>query len=327
MQGLYWHPKFPSAVRQMKNHSRAGQTATFRSVFGFAMAVVLVTVPSQVVADAPGKPYEQQQDVVIVQSPHGVVITMDVFTPKENANGIGIIDVASGGWSSDRGKIRDHEMAQVYNIFCQRGYTMFAIRPGSSSRFSAHDMVDHLESAIKEIQKNADKYGIDPDRMAITGASAGGHLASLVAVRGKVPLVGAGVFFPPTDFLEYGKMKIDPTKKGRISEAARALAYKDRSADLNEEQIIEQLTAISPARQVTADAPPFMIIHGDADLVVPLQQSERLLAELKDKGVAAELIVKAGGGHPWLTINEEVAKMADWFDKLYASSAAESTAP
>jgi dipeptidyl aminopeptidase/acylaminoacyl peptidase len=96
---------------------------------------------------------------------------------------------------------------------------------------------------------------------------------------------------------------------------------------LNEEQIIEQLTAISPARQVTADAPPFMIIHGDADLVVPLQQSERLLAELKDKGVAAELIVKAGGGHPWLTINEEVAKMADWFDKLYASSAAESTAP
>ncbi len=282
------------------------------------LIVTSSTIASNVIADHAAKPYTQQQDVVAVQSPHGIAITMDVFTPTGESNGIGIIDVASGAWSSDRGKIRDHEKAQFYNIFCKRGYTLFAIRPGSSSRFSAHDMVKHLELSITEIRKNAKEYGIDPDRISITGASAGGHLASLVAVRGNVKIFAAGVFFPPTDFLEYGKIKIDLTKKGRLNSIARALAYPDRSADLDEEEATKQLTAISPARLVTKDAPPFLIIHGDADPLVPLQQSERLLAELKAKNVPAELIIKEGGGHPWLTIPVEVAKMADWFDKQYA---------
>ena len=278
-------------------------------------------VHSKTFGESPAKPYDQKQDVVIAQSPHGVTITMDVFTPTANANGIGIIDVASGGWSSDRGKIKDHEMAQVYRIFCARGYTMFAIRPGSSSRFSAHDMVKHLELAIAEIQKQAKDYAIDPDRISITGASAGGHLASLVALRQKVKIIAAGVFFPPTDFLEFGDQS---TAAGGeiVNRFARTLAFPDRGANLTDEEIKEQLIAISPAHQVADNAPPFLIIHGDADKVVPLQQSERLLAELQAKNIPAELIIKAGGGHPWMTISEEVAKMADWFDKIYAPAPA-----
>jgi dipeptidyl aminopeptidase/acylaminoacyl peptidase len=54
--------------------------------------------------------------------------------------------------------------------------------------------------------------------------------------------------------------------------------------------------------------------------VVPLSQSEKLLAALKAKDIPAELIIKEGGGHPWMTIPVEVAKMADWFDKLYAET-------
>jgi dipeptidyl aminopeptidase/acylaminoacyl peptidase len=57
------------------------------------------------------------------------------------------------------------------------------------------------------------------------------------------------------------------------------------------------------------------LIHGDADPLVPLQQSEAMLAALKQAGVPAELIVKPGGGHPWPTLHEEVQVMADWFDK------------
>ena len=75
------------------------------------------------------------------------------------------------------------------------------------------------------------------------------------------------------------------------------------------------LKQISPAHLVTRQAPPFLLIHGDADPVVPLQQSERMLAALKEAGVPAELIVKKGGGHPWFTIHEEVKVVADWFDK------------
>jgi dipeptidyl aminopeptidase/acylaminoacyl peptidase len=69
---------------------------------------------------------------------------------------------------------------------------------------------------------------------------------------------------------------------------------------------------------VTDKAPPFLIIHGDADPVVPLDQSKKLLAALEAAGVPAELIIKEGGAHPWPTIHEEVQVMSDWFDKQLA---------
>jgi dipeptidyl aminopeptidase/acylaminoacyl peptidase len=70
---------------------------------------------------------------------------------------------------------------------------------------------------------------------------------------------------------------------------------------------------------VSAHAPPFLLIHGDADPLVPLQQSEVMLEALKKAGVPAELIVKKGGGHPWLTLHEEVKVLAEWFDKQLAA--------
>ena len=80
-------------------------------------------------------PYDQKIDVVYGEV-HGTGLLMDIFTPKGKANGLAIIDVASGAFYSDRGKIRDHTMAQFYTIFCSRGYTVFAIRPGSRSRYT-----------------------------------------------------------------------------------------------------------------------------------------------------------------------------------------------
>ena len=68
-------------------------------------------------------------------------------------------------------------------------------------------------------------------------------------------------------------------------------------------------------RARTPKSPPFLLIHGDADPVVPLQQSQRMLDALNRAGVPAELIVKKGGGHPWLTMHEEVKVMSDWFNR------------
>lgn len=85
--------------------------------------------------------------------------------------------------------------------------------------------------------------------------------------------------------------------------------------DLTKEQIHQRLAEISPALLVTKGAPPFLLIHGDADTLVPLDQSQKLQNALKEHEVSVELIVKAGGGHPWPTLHEEVAVLADWFDE------------
>ena len=74
--------------------------------------------------------YDQKIDQLYGEV-HGTGLLMDVFVPKGKGNGLAIIDVASGAYHSDRGKIRDHTRAQIYQIFCARGYTLFAVRPGS----------------------------------------------------------------------------------------------------------------------------------------------------------------------------------------------------
>ena len=183
-----------------------------------APILVIVAGVHSFADDAPS--YDQRQDVVFAQS-HGVAITMDIFKPQHKGNGIGIVDVASGAWSSDRGKIRDHKRARIYDIFCKRGYTVFAVRPGSLSRFSCADMVNHTEQAIDWIKDRSNEFQIDPNRLGLTGASAGGHLASLVAVDGETPVAAVGVFFPPTDFLEFNGKPIDPRGDNGLGAIAR----------------------------------------------------------------------------------------------------------
>ena len=166
------------------------------------------------------------------------------------------------------------------------------------------------------------------------GASAGGHLACLAAVTADdgskaesddaqkiagTHVKAVAVFFPPTDFLDFGGKAVDARADDGMGKLVRKLAFSQGLAMRPMPKWLKQITQISPARLVTSQAPPFLLIHGDADPVVPLQQSERMLAALKQAGVSAELIVKHGGGHPWLTLPEEVQVLADWFDKQLAS--------
>jgi acetyl esterase/lipase len=269
--------------------------------------------------------YEQRQDVVFGDD-DGSVVVMDVFTPTGPKNGLGIIDVASGAWNSDRSKIRDHTLARVYDIFCAHGYTVFALRPGSLAKYSIPEMVRHLRTGTRWVRTHAAEYGIDPNNLGITGGSAGGHLAALTVVstrpdaQGKIdqPFKAVGIFFPPTDFLHYRGDAADFGKDERTARLVRELVGdvgEGAAAKVDREKLTEMARKISPALLVDRKQPPFLIIHGDADPIVPLHQSEILIEALKKAGGQAELIVKPGGGHPWLTINEEVKVMADWFDK------------
>lgn len=268
-------------------------------------------------------PFTRQENVVYGED-FGVGLVMDIFTPTGEKNGLAIVDVVSGAWHSDRGKMRDHERAQMFNIFCSRGYTVFAVRPGSITKFTIPEMVKHIEQGIVWVKKHADEYGIDASRLGMTGASAGGHLSSLVAVKNesseaqpgneKATVKAVGVFFPPTDLTSFGGAVAGDSDTGISPIVRRVLFSNGVVGDLTQEQIHQRLVDISPALLVTKNAPPFLLIHGDADTVVPLEQSTKLQTALKEHAVPAELIVKAGGGHPWLTLHEEIAVLADWFD-------------
>jgi acetyl esterase/lipase len=292
-------------------------------VSGFILLLALLLDHSPATA----APYEQRKDLVYAET-HGTGLLMDVFVPTGKTNGLAIIDIASGAWYSDRGKIRDHTLAQLYDIHCARGYTVFAIRPGSRTRYTALEMDQHVKLAIRHVKQNAAQYGIDPTRLGLTGASAGGHLATLAALtpmsakpdsrnpveRHDTSVRAVGVFFPPTDFLDW--------KDGRMADLniLGPLLQVGGAGNRSESELKEMARAISPLQLVKRTDVPFLLIHGDADKVVPLQHSERLRDALVAAGGQAELIVKAGGGHPWLTLPEEVKRLADWFDKTLSAA-------
>jgi acetyl esterase/lipase len=298
----------------------------FACTHAVVAAIVVLLVAS---AKAQDSPYSQRENIVYSEA-HGIGLLMDVFTPTGKSNGLAVVDVISGAWYSDRGKIRDHMRAQTFDILCRKGYTVFAIRPGSITKFSAPEMLANLQAGIRWVKDHAQEYQIDADRLGMMGASAGGHLACLAAVSpdDKTDAKGAAtisarvkavaVFFPPTDFLDYGGRQIDPLSDDRFGQIVRRLALPQPTGKETPDETREKVTQISPARLVTSQAPPFLLIHGDADPLVPLQQSQAMLAALKKAGVASELIIKPGGGHPWPTLHEEVQTIADWFDKQLA---------
>ncbi|MBC8353062.1 MAG: alpha/beta hydrolase [Planctomycetes bacterium] len=267
----------------------------------------------------------RQQTNVVYNEVHGVGLLMDIFTPTGKRNGHAIVDVISGAWYSDRGKLRDHQRADIFNIFCDHGYTVFAIRPGSVTKFTVSEMVSNVEQGIQWVKQHASDYKIAPNQLGLVGASAGGHLASLVAVangrstpessQDSASVMAAGVFFPPTDFLNYGGREIDPKNDPGFGAILKRLAFRDGFEGLSDDQIRDRIVAISPARLVTENTPPFLLFHGTADALVPIQQSRTMLAALQEKDVSAQLIVKLRGGHPWPTIHEEVETLANWFDE------------
>jgi acetyl esterase/lipase len=284
------------------------------------LLLTLATAPAADTETSTASPYAQKMDVVYGEV-HGTGLLMDVFTPTGKSNGLAIIDVVSGAYSSDRRKIRDHMLAGMFSICCSRGYTVFAIRPGSRSRYTGSEMETHVKTAIRYVKHHASEFKIDPERLGLTGASAGGHLATLAAVtpeqgnpdatsplRFNTQVKAAAVFFPPTDFLDWGGKPAD-------LKIVSDLLFLGGVQGHSEAEIKERAAKISPARLVKAPATPFLFIHGDADPVVPLQQSQTMITALKAAGGSAELIVKKGGGHPWMTLPDEVKLMADWFDQ------------
>lgn len=268
------------------------------------------------------------QENVVFGEVHGVGLLMDIFEPTGPRNGLGIIDVVSGTWLSSRTKLKTHAAAQVFHRLAKLGFTTFAIRPGSRTKFSIPEMLRQLNQGIRWVKQHAVQFQIDPTRLGMLGFSSGGHLACLSAVTDEDSVERSGInhrvqavaaFFPPTDFLQYGNASTDPLAK----EQARQLMLQvtaPHGPNLSPDEFDQLLAQLSPARHVTSQAPPFLLIHGDADQVVPLQQSEVMLHALQKAGVPAELIVKPGEGHLWQTIDEEVQLAADWFAKTLNSS-------
>jgi dipeptidyl aminopeptidase/acylaminoacyl peptidase len=129
-------------------------------------------------------------------------------------------------------------------------------------------------------------------------------------------------FFPPTDFLNYGKAGEVALGTGKLSGFKAPFDFRERDAKTgsfieitDEAKRLEIGKQISPVYHVTKNSAPALIIHGDADKLVPIQQAELIIAKLKENQVPCELVVKKGADHGWPGLEKDLVTMAEWFDK------------
>jgi acetyl esterase/lipase len=281
------------------------------------------------VGSAENKEATHKEDVIYGRKAD-LALTMDVFTPAK-PNGAAIVHLANGGWH------RAHDDPSTFAEWLKRGYTVFRVVAAGEPKFTIPEQMVDVDRAVRFIRLHAKEYDIDPNRLGITGASSGGHLALLQANAGNDgnpqsadPLErtssrvqAAACFFPLTDFLNYGGPGI--VQCGDLGPLAyhhpsfdfqefdaKARTYVKVTDDAKRREILRH---ISPISHVTKDSPPTFIMHGDRDAVVPLQQSEEMVAALKAVGVPVKLVVKKDGGHPWPDFwRADSPALADWFD-------------
>jgi acetyl esterase/lipase len=265
---------------------------------------------------------EQHCNVVYAET-RGMGLIMDVFRSPSRSNGLGLIDVVSQAWQSGRERLNGHIAMGVMDVLCEEGFTIFALSPGSAEEFTGQEMVAHVYAGIRYIKDRAHDFGIDPVRLGLTGFSAGGHLAALAALapqpatrhpkRPTTDVAAVGLFFPISDLTAFGPSDFGPRATATFPDA---LLFHDGSATQNEQSIIGRLAELSPALHVPANPPPFMLIHGTADEVVPCAQSEAFAASLRAAGGAVSLITKKDGGHPWPNVRPELGELGVWFTQV-----------
>jgi acetyl esterase/lipase len=306
----------------------------------FALTLILTSIrplPADDVKAKPIAPPATRTRDVIYGHKSGVALTMDVFAPKKEANGAGLVAIVSGGWYSDRAHIDSPTFTSLIAEPLKRGYTVFAVCHGSQPRFTIPDAIADINRAVRYIRYHARDYRIDPDRIGVTGGSAGGHLSLMQGTAGDAGnpkaadpiertssrVQAVACFFPPTDFLNYGAAgKYAFAEDGLLANFRTAIDVREldkrskRLERITDKEKVEALVRrVSPIAHVSGDDPPTLIVHGDADHLVPIQQSEVMMAKLKKAGVVAQLVVKKGVGHTWNGMEGEVVTVIDWFDK------------
>lgn len=282
--------------------------------------------------------FTRREDVIYGRK-FGTALTMDVFTPKEKPNRAAVIFVVSGGWFSAHESIN---MAFV-TPFVQKGYTVFAVVHGSQPKFTIPEAITDLHRSIRFIRSKADEFQIDPNCLGIVGASAGGHLSLMMGTSGqpedkaaKDPVdrqssrvQAVACFFPPTDFLNYGEPGAVALGTGLLAwlpapfDFVEADAKTKRFERITDEAKLKKIgQEISPITHVSADDPPMLIIHGDADKIVPIQQANIFIDKLKEHKIPCELVLRPGAAHGWPTLAQDISLFVEWFDKHLAAKPA-----
>jgi acetyl esterase len=229
----------------------------------------------------------------------GSSLQLDASVPDGPGPYPAIIIVHGGAWVAGD---RRRSVEPLFAPLSTAGFAWFSISyrlanvidPGSiptsiASMAGLGAAIDDVREAVAFVKKHASEYRVDSDRIALVGESAGAQLATMAALK---PAAGGSVqavvaFYCPSDMAKL----LDTSP--RVPDALRQFIKGSPFGDL----LLASLRDLSPVNWVQKDSPPFLLIHGTEDRLVPFEQSKQMCDAMRKAGASCEIYPVNGGGH------------------------------
>ena len=251
----------------------------------------------------------------------GMALVYDVLMP-DSANGAAILFMMSGGWYSSWAPPKTR--ARQFKDMLDAWFTLIPVYHGSAPRYHVPDAYSDVSRAVRHVKLNAVSYGVDVNRIGVTGGSAGGHLSLMLGLdsdtgkndeRDAVMQVDNSVaavvaYFPPVAFREEESLPVGIVNNVAEEELLSRFPALDYDPEL--------VPTVSPILFVDANDPPTLLIHGDEDPLVDVTHSYAIKEKFEKEGVESELIVIPGGKHGFGGEDAARANKArlEWFQKF-----------
>lgn len=243
-------------------------------------------------------------------------LKLDLYMPEKIESPQLIVWIHGGGWRAG-----DKSKCYVTDL-TKHGFAVASISYRLTDKAIFPAQIHDCKAAIRWLRANQSKYGYKADKIGVSGASAGGMLAALIGTSGGVEFLEGNVggnlnysskveavvdFYGPTDFI------LRSQNQPKRANAVGSICYKLFGGGADKK--VELARAASAVTHVSKDDPPFLVIHGDNDKKVFLDQSQRIEEEYKKAGLPLELMLIKGGGHGGKIYFEKpiIKKMAGFF--------------
>ena len=261
---------------------------------------------------------------VIYGTYSGLALLLDVHRPAR-PNGYGLVLVPGSGWQTGQGYgdrlVKDGDPASFVSIppLLHTGYTLFVVSHRSAPRFRYPAAIEDVQRAVRFVRSRASEYGIRAASLGAVGYSSGAHLATMMGL-----LDGAGDIADPDPVnrlsarVQCVVASATPTDLEQLTLAGGAatvsfIGMPPATARRADPVAANLYRAASPVTYVARSSAPLLLIHGDADIVVAIQQSELLAAAMQRAGAEVKFIRLPGGSHVFA---QELSRHTDWPDVL-----------
>jgi acetyl esterase/lipase len=287
--------------------------------------LLLTAVLTLVLASVQAQPAYRSEGDIVYSTVAGKKLKLNAFLPVNRTNPVPAIVEIHGGWWFGGGAANQFNHVGGWQIFERRGLAIFSIQYRLGQEGGFPENIRDCRNAIRFIRHHAARFNIDPERIDVTGGSAGGHLSLMVARvpenfddGGPTPglegvsahVSGSFSYIPPTDFVRFWQQGPDDV----ITNQDGSLAFRgpdDKipydshprlrglfhglTPDTDEHQAL--YSRMSPIGQVRKDVPPLLICDGEKDPIVPGLHGNALYERLQAVGADATYWMTSNGGH------------------------------